>query len=56
MDWTEINCDSCRERFMCDRVKYDCPRSYPPFKKDSDELTVDELKMWTEMCNRPRFI
>ena len=46
MDWTEIDCNCCRERFMCDRVKYNCPRNDPPLKGNADELTSKEKLAW----------
>ena len=41
-----IDCSVCKERFMCDRVKYSCPREDPPVKGSTDELSSKEKVTW----------
>lgn len=41
-------CEICKERFMCDRVLYDCPRETPP-TGDVDELDAEEKRKWANV-------
>lgn len=40
-------CDICKERFMCDRLLYDCPRSSLP-EGTEDELSDDDKREWAK--------
>lgn len=44
-------CSNCRERYMCDRLLYDCPRDESDRPtKTQDELTSEEVKEWERLC------
>lgn len=40
-----MSCDICRERFMCDRVLYSCPREVAPVG-NNDELDEVNKQNW----------
>ena len=40
-------CNLCKERFMCDRLLYECPREEPP-SGNVDELDDSSKKEWAE--------
>lgn len=50
-DYQDKDCTKCKERYMCDRVKYDCPRDDAPTEKDVDELTIKQIKIWEDLYN-----
>lgn len=40
-------CLNCRERFMCDRLLYECPRPEDDRPdEEKDELTSEQIKEW----------
>ena len=41
-------CKICKERFMCDRVLYECPRETPP-TGGVDELSDEKKKEWARI-------
>lgn len=44
-------CLKCRERYMCDRLLYDCPREEKP-NGEQDELTVEQVREWEAMYDK----
>ena len=43
-------CLICKERYMCDRLLYECPREEKPDGKQ-DELSPDEKAEWESLLN-----
>lgn len=49
-------CDICKERYMCDRVLYSCPRGDDKPNGNTDELSTQEVKEWEELYSKPNVI
>ena len=48
-------CDFCKERFMCDRVLYDCPRDPNDRPTENiDELSEEQLAEWRALIENQR--
>ena len=48
-------CNFCKERFMCDRVLYDCPRDKDDRPTEGkDELTVKQRAQWMRLIEEQR--
>lgn len=43
-------CEYCKERYMCDRVLYDCPRDDKP-DGTHDELTPHMKAEWEKLLH-----
>lgn len=41
-------CEICKERFMCDRLIYECPRETPP-TGEADELSDEDKREWAKI-------
>ena len=44
-------CNICKERFMCDRLEYDCPREQFPVG-NNDELDEQNKRNWAELYKK----
>ena len=48
-------CNYCKDRFMCDRVLYDCPRDKNDRPTEGkDELTVRQRAQWMRLIEEQR--
>ena len=48
-------CLYCKERFMCDRVLYDCPREENDRPiEGKDELTIKQKSQWLRLIEEQR--
>jgi hypothetical protein len=48
IDWRRVDCANCEERFLCDKVQYDCPLEDPPLINLLDiSVLADTTKNFT---------
>ena len=47
-------CLKCKERFMCDRILYDCPRNPNDMPTDKDELSEEQITEWKQLIEKQR--